>query len=57
MICLPCREGGACNAAANAARHAVGANPEVTSILLHEGCEAPTTCPCQHLTGRVLKGA
>lgn len=61
MICLPCREGGVANRAANV--YSVDGQLGYVSIaahnagLLHEQCEAPSTCPCQHLTGLVIQRA
>ena len=41
MMCGPCKQAGVCNAM-EAPRAAEA---------LHQECEAPSTCTCQHVTG------
>jgi hypothetical protein len=54
MICQPCKDGGTFSFAAKdaALRRRVRQNLLAEAFLLHEKCDNPTTCACQHRVGK-----
>lgn len=58
MICRPCKEAGQHTAEArkNEGRSVEAALAQ-EAVRLHQECEHPTTCPCQHRASTLLLAA